>query len=235
MSQLVQTMGALISAGDARCAHQIAWVQADTLIARDLAWMNRGQHWLQTVRSSPFSDMQPGIVVLGLGPHCAPQLGFEDAISYYVGAMEQIVKDISQLRMERPDIHIVWKTITPGHPSKLAGVPDSPLQNSSYFADGSLGWRFNHRFFPAMDAIALTALKDTSVAIMDASPLYLRADGHPRIHKDKSGMHPFYKNMTDILHYCANGPLDFLAESLFNTMQHLPPPPPPSPPAPGAT
>ena len=39
---------------------------------------------------------------------------------------------------------------------------------------------------------------------MDVSPLYLRPDGHPP---------------NELLHYCANGPLDFLAESLLNAMQ----------------
>jgi len=175
--------------------------------------MNRGKRWIEWV--SGFSDslpelhdsLYPDIVILSSGGHIS---GNNDATFMHV--VDQVLKEIDEIKEMSPDIAIVWKTQSPGTCTMDIKSP----QNATEAFDTSPDWHFrwNYNRFRDRDLMLLSKLQERGLPYLDMRPLYSRSDGHV-----SSNLAP--NRQTDCLHMCIPGPLDIIARLFDRFLREL--------------
>lgn len=143
--------------------------------------------------------MKPDIVVATVGAHIlADDATFRDLV-------DEVLMEMQQLRRERPDINIAFKTQNPGGCTREILSPQDAniaarkmnFTEMEYNGKKTYNWgRFYER-----DLMLLHRLQKFNIPYLDMRMLYSRSDSH--IDSQSS-------IRRDCLHICAPGPLDVI-------------------------
>ena len=150
------------------------------------------------------NEIKPDIVVLATGAH---YLNLDTYKSMWRILRESIEK-IRDTYAHPPKF--IWKTQNPGHHGCRTGDKEKPLGNISEFVqvDDKNKWNL-HRTY---DEIAKIMSAQIGMKLIDMSPLYLRADGHP-------GYLAYDVHGGDCLHYCMPGPLNIFSVFMMHILR----------------
>ena len=98
MSQLGSTlMNVLHPAG---CQIYITCVESDTLIKKKMGQLNRGPHWMDSVKQN---EGWADIVIISAGPHIYGRNNFNLVV-------ESIINGTRTLKKDNPNVEVIWKT-----------------------------------------------------------------------------------------------------------------------------
>lgn len=160
--------------------------------------------------------MDPDIVVVTTGAHYPEVNLFESSMREVIGGIKRMEKarveavavdetsPTSEPHAPRKKIQFAWKSQNPGHPSCMnKGYPDTnraaameEVETVDPAAD-----RYFWRIYPQFDRIVQEMIRDSPIAYLDMSPLYMRADSHQGA----------FDPANDCLHFCLPGPVDLFS------------------------
>jgi hypothetical protein len=104
MQQAAVTVINMLIAGHGSCAEQVQFKLCDTLTGKNYGVWERGGNWADHLQS--LDDTDNSIIVLSTGPHI--HYGFQ-------ALLQEVVESVKLLRIQKPNLTIVWKTQQPGH------------------------------------------------------------------------------------------------------------------------
>jgi hypothetical protein len=190
MSQTATVLMNSISVASGGCEHLVVFAPSDTLVGKDFGVLNRGQPWMEQVRS-----LKPDFIVLNAGAHIQKD-------SDFMGVLGQVLEEHSKT----PDISgipIIWRSQFPG------GCGDAH--------DGDIDWDvystkrpvYNYPLLKQWDDHASQVFTGNNKYFIDLRALNSRSDGHVGSSVKDGPL------SGDCLHYCTPGPLDDLVPRAF--------------------
>ena len=209
MHQSSTTLMAMISQNNAKCAHQITYGQSHFLI---YGHPTNFKMVHQVEKFYRLHNHLPDIVILTVGAH----LGDMGDLTTIWETPEGLINDINFLRSnpwgQHHNISFVWKTQNPGH-INCTGTPNPLTEIKIGSVDDPVDI-FHWNIHPAFDEKNKNYSKALDIKVLDMSPLYYRADGHPSLKQLLYQKKVFY----DCLHYCVPGPLYLFPVLLYNML-----------------
>ena len=141
------------------------------------------------------------IVILNSGPH------LHDVGDHW-HIWNMLVPQILDAREKKPGMKVVWKTSNPPHLDCRA--EQKPMLKYTNISIGDPRDRYGWYSIELGDGVARRNCAENNITLLDMSPLYLRADAHPK--KVLSG------GYIDCLHFCTPGPLNLFSQLLMNML-----------------
>ena len=173
------------------CQSQIYFRAADTLVHKNLGHMNRGKEWMEYVK-----EVQPDIVLVGVGPHIT-------LLKDYVSTIDQVKKEY--LEWKGKPFKLIFQTQFSAGCGKQANKRLPPWDK--YIWRGKKSSYNYHLFLPFDNYLRFAFALTEGVQILDIGPLLWRNDRHPGVHSTSAG--------GDCLHSCSPGPLSVIPRLLL--------------------
>ena len=161
------------------------------------------------------SEFKPSFVMFNYGAHAHSS---EDMNIIFRNILHTLkskdYKDLLERFNMTKSIKYLWRTSHPNHGDCTAYNKPGPYQifNSThdyYYPNGQ---------FMKKDEMIRSFAESHGHTIVDMTPLYYRPDAHPYYHEwsERTGR---METLSDCLHYCMPGPMDILANLLYNRLK----------------